>query len=128
MLIEISTSSSVPIYLQLRNQIIVGIAKGELKPEEHLPSVRQLSDEIGINTMTISKAYNMLKEEGYLITDRRLGTKVAPFAAHKENLPDILHEQLELLLAETVIQQFSEEEILQEVLKILAQFRKDDSR
>lgn len=126
LLIEISTNSSIPIYKQLRDQIILGIAKGELQPEEQLPSVRQLSDEIGVNTMTISKAYNLMKEEGYLITDRRLGTKVAPFANKKSQLPEVLHEQLELLLAEANIQQVSNLNIMKEIQDILSQFRKDD--
>ena len=64
MIFDIQTQSNQPIYQQLREQIIVGIAKGDLSAGELLPSVRQLAEEIGINTMTISKAYNSLKEEG----------------------------------------------------------------
>ena len=74
---EIKPQSNTPIYQQLRDQIILGIATGELAVGELLPSVRQLAEEIGINTMTISKAYNSLKEDGLLITDRRKGTAVA---------------------------------------------------
>ncbi|EAE0774478.1 GntR family transcriptional regulator, partial [Listeria monocytogenes] len=58
MIFDIQTQSNQPIYQQLREQIIVGIAKGDLAAGELLPSVRQLAEEIGINTMTISKAYN----------------------------------------------------------------------
>ncbi|HCE11329.1 MAG TPA: GntR family transcriptional regulator, partial [Enterococcus sp.] len=71
MIFSIATQSNQPIYQQLREQIILGIAKGDLRSGELLPSVRQLANEIGINTMTISKAYNSLKEDGLLITDRR---------------------------------------------------------
>ena len=78
MILEIDPHSEEPIYLQLRKQIIIGIARGELKPNEQLPTVRQFADELGVNTMTVSKGYQQLREEGYLITDRRKGTLVAP--------------------------------------------------
>ncbi|MDH6365486.1 GntR family transcriptional regulator [Enterococcus sp. PF1-24] len=126
MILEISNYSEVPIYKQLRDQIILGIAKGELAAGEQLPSVRLLADEIGVNTMTISKAYNLLKEEGYLLTDRRLGTKVATFEPAKTAYPQKLADQLALILAESSIQRYSETDILAEVTNILTQFRKDD--
>ena len=53
MLLEIDEQSEQPIYQQLIDQIIVGIAKGELVPNESLPSIRQLADEIGVNMMTV---------------------------------------------------------------------------
>lgn len=127
MLLEISANSEIPIYKQLRDQIILGIAKGELEPEEQLPSVRQLSDEIGVNTMTISKAYSLLKDEGYLMTDRRSGTKVALPRPHEDGFPAVLFRQLELVLAEAVIQKFTDSEIKAVVEEIMSQFRKDDS-
>ena len=68
MLLEIDEQSEQPIYQQLIDQIIVGIAKGELVPNESLPSIRQLADEIGVNMMTVSKAYNKLKQSGYIVT------------------------------------------------------------
>lgn len=77
MLLEIDEQSEQPIYQQLIDQIIVGIAKGELVPNESLPSIRQLANEIGVNMMTVSKAYNKLKQSGYIVTDRRNGTKIA---------------------------------------------------
>ena len=67
MLLEIDEQSEQPIYQQLIDQIIVGIAKGELVPNESLPSIRQLADEIGVNMMTVSKAYNKLKQSGYIL-------------------------------------------------------------
>ena len=85
MLLEINTRSEIPIYQQLSEQIIMGIATGELALGESLPTVRQLADELGVNTMTISKSYNQLKEAGYLITDRRKGTIVTrPDAYHEK--------------------------------------------
>lgn len=101
MLLEIDEQSEQPIYQQLIDQIIVGIAKGELVPNESLPSIRQLADEIGVNMMTVSKAYNKLKQSGYIVTDRRNGTKIAAKLPATAVWQQQLHERLELLLAES---------------------------
>lgn len=76
MIIRIDEYSDVPIYMQIRNQIVMGISSGELKAGEQLPTVRALALEIGINTMTVSKTYQMLKSEGYIMTDRKNGARV----------------------------------------------------
>lgn len=77
MILQFDFSSDVPIYLQLRNQIVIGIGSGKLKQGDKLPTVRALAEESGINVMTVSKAYNLLKQEGYIVTDRRKGAVVA---------------------------------------------------
>ena len=76
MVIKIDDYSDVTIYMQIRNQIVMGISSGELKAGEQLPTVRALALEIGINTMTVSKTYQMLKNEGYIMTDRKNGARV----------------------------------------------------
>jgi DNA-binding transcriptional regulator YhcF (GntR family) len=77
MIIEINPASTVPIYEQLREQVILGIASGKLSPGEVLPSVRNLGADLGINFHTVNKAYAMLHDEGYIIMNRRLGAVVA---------------------------------------------------
>ena len=77
MLLKLNFESQVPIYRQIRDQIVVGIARGELKTGEKLPTIRTLAEEAGINMMTVSKAYQTLKQEGYITTDRRSGAVVA---------------------------------------------------
>ena len=66
MVISINDASEIPIYQQIRNQIVLGISDGRLAPGEQLPTVRALAEEIGINSMTVSKAYTLLKQEGYI--------------------------------------------------------------
>lgn len=78
MLLHLDFGSDIPIYQQIRDQIVVGIADGRLAPGQRLPTVRALAEESGVNTMTVSKAYQLLKQEGYLQTDRRSGTVVCP--------------------------------------------------
>lgn len=71
MILEVDFNSEEALYIQLRNQIIVGIATNRLKEGESLPSVRQLAESIGINMHTVNKAYTVLKQEGFVKVDRR---------------------------------------------------------
>ena len=66
MLIEIDFQSDEAIYMQLRNQIVLGIATSMLQEGDTLPSVRQLADDIGINMHTVNKAYSVLRQEGFV--------------------------------------------------------------
>ena len=76
MLLRLDFSSGVPIYQQIRNQVVTAIASGQLSPGEKLPTIRTLAEEAGINMMTASKAYQLLKSEGYITTGRRDGATV----------------------------------------------------
>lgn len=77
MLLQLDFSGRLPIYMQIRNQIVLGIASGELAPGEKLPTIRALAEQSGVNMMTVSKAYSLLKQEGYITADRRGGTVVS---------------------------------------------------
>ena len=103
MIIELDMNSSTPIYVQLRNQIVMGIGRGELKLGESLPTVRQLAQDIGVNTMTVNKAYQILKSEGYIKIDRRHGAIVSDNIDMDIVFREKLENELELLLAEAAI-------------------------
>lgn len=103
MIIELDMNSSTPIYVQLRNQIVMGIGRGELKLGESLPTVRQLAQDIGVNTMTVNKAYQILKTEGYTKIDRRHGAIVSDNIDMDIVFREKLENELELLLAEAAI-------------------------
>ena len=77
MVIEIDFNSDEAIYVQLMNQIILGIATSRLREGDPLPSVRQLADTIGINMHTVNKAYALLRQEGFVTIDRRKGAVIA---------------------------------------------------
>ena len=77
MVIEIDFNSDEAIYVQLMNQIIMGIATSRLQEGDPLPSVRQLADTIGINMHTVNKAYSLLRQEGFVTIDRRRGSIIA---------------------------------------------------
>lgn len=124
MLLEIDPHSETPIYQQICNQLIVGIAQGKLVPGETLPSVRQLADEIGVNMMTVSKSYSSLKNDGYILTDRRNGTKVAPFQYASKEIDHYLYKEFELLLAKAHIYQVEEKEVQKKIKSIYQKFQK----
>ena len=76
MILKLDFASEVPIYLQIRNQIMLGVADGRLKPGDRLPTIRALADESGVNIMTVNKAYALLKSEGVIVADRRSGARI----------------------------------------------------
>ena len=78
MLLHLDFSLDIPIYQQIRNEVVLGIAEGKLAPGTQMPTIRTLAETLGVNMMTVSKAYTLLKQEGYLRADRRSGTVVAP--------------------------------------------------
>jgi len=86
MIIELDMTKETPIYEQLKQQIVAGIARGKLQPGEPMPSVRQLAADLSINLHTVAKAYGQLKDEGYLTVHRSRGVIVNPtrkFAANE---------------------------------------------
>ena len=112
MLIALDMKSSIPIYVQLRNQIVTGIGKGELKTGEHLPTVRQLAADAGVNTMTVNKTYQLLKAEGFIEIDRRHGAMVCPVSQCAGLYREKLERELELLSAEARLKGMEKSEFL----------------
>ncbi len=86
MFLAIDFQSDTPIYMQLKHQIIAGIARGELKEGENLPSVRQLAQDIGINLHTVNKAYSLLKDGKYVLMDYLVVRYNAEFSDESENV------------------------------------------
>lgn len=112
-MMEIDFSSSTPIYQQIRDQVILALANGELELGEDLPSVRSLSEEIGVNMMTVSKAYQVLKDEGIVEGNRRRGTKIVDQILTEEKKKQELHQAFVLLLAESSIRHLENKKIKQ---------------
>ena len=110
MILNFDFHSDVPIFMQIRNQIVIGIAEGKLVPGEQLPTIRALADESGINMMTVSKAYQILKQEGYITTDRRSGARVA--LKDDKAVNEKTMQQLRLAISELRLSGMKEEEIL----------------
>lgn len=112
MILKIDFDSEMPIYIQIKNQIIEGIAKGEIDKDEELPSVRALAEDIGINMHTVNKAYNILKDEGYIKIDRRKGAIVSlNLDTSKEKFNEELKKNLYFYMAECFNRNINKEEI-----------------
>ena len=110
MLLHLDFTIDIPIYQQIRNEIVRGIAAGSLPDGELLPPIRTLAEDLGVNMMTVSKAYSLLKQEGYIHTDRRAGTRVC---AHRQaGMSTELLQKLELAVSEAKATGIDLDEIL----------------
>lgn len=109
-MIEIDFNSEEAIYLQLRNQIILGIATAEYHEGDSLPSVRQLAELVGINMHTVNKAYTVLRQEGFVKVDRRKGAIIAIDIDKLRTLEE-LKKELRVTLAKGSCKNISKEEI-----------------
>ena len=110
MLIKIDFQSEEAFYMQLRNQIVMGIATSAIREGDILPSVRQMAGEIGINMHTVNKAYALLRQEGFVTIDRRKGAIIALDTDKKRTLEE-LKMPMQVLLAKAVCKNVSRNEI-----------------
>lgn len=117
MVIGINEYSDIPIYIQIRDQIVMGISEGVLLPGEQLPTVRALAMDMGVNTMTVSKAYQQLKQEGYIVTDRRSGARISANFKTKGGIGENNFLQLKRIASEAKVDGMSEEQFLAECRK-----------
>ena len=110
MIIEIDFNSDEALYIQLRNQIILGIATNRFREGDPLPSVRALAGSIGINMHTVNKAYTVLKQEGYVKVDRRRGVVIAVDTDRLKTITE-LRQELQVILAKSSCKNISKEEV-----------------
>ncbi len=110
MMIELDFNSDEALYIQLRNQIILGIATTRFREGDALPSVRQLADMIGINMHTVNKAYTVLKQEGYVKVDRRKGAVIAVDIDKIQAVED-MKKELRVILAKGSCKNISRQEV-----------------
>ena len=101
MKIIINTSSMVPIYEQIIDQIKTMIRKQELKQNDQLPSVRALSKELKISALTVKKAYDELEREGFTVTIHGKGSYVT--AANTELMMEELKKEVEQYLEQAIL-------------------------
>ena len=121
MYIEIDFNSDEAIYMQLRNQIVQGIATNQYQEGESLPSVRQLAESIGINMHTVNKAYHVLRQEGFIRLDRRNGAVIF-LEEDKSQAMMEMRESFQVILAKAVCKNISREEIHQLVDEIFDEY------
>ena len=121
MFIELDFNSNEAIYMQLRNQIILGIAQDKIKNGESLPSVRQLAEDIGVNMHTVNKAYALLRNDGYLKLDRRKGAVVCVTVESRKEQLEKVNLDMQMLVAEAICKDI----ILAEMHQIITDMYKE---
>ena len=110
MILEIDFNSDEALYMQLRNQIIIGIAMSQLNAGDSLPSVRQLAERVGINMHTVNKAYSVLRQEGYVKLDRRKGAVIAIDCDRIQSRQKLL-DDLQVILAGAICKGIRRDEV-----------------
>ena len=127
MLIEVDFNSDEAIYIQLCNQIILGIAMSDIQEGDSLPSVRQLADTVGVNMHTVNKAYHVLKREGYISLDKRRGAVIAVDVDKLQQL-EAMKEQLRIVLARGRCKNISRQEVHGLVDEIFDEYELHENR
>ncbi len=125
MIVEIDFNSNEALYIQLKNQIIMGIANAQIREGETLPSVRELAEHIGINMHTVNKAYTILKQEGYLKLDRRKGAVIA-LDLDKYRAMMEMEEAMRVILAQGICKGVTCKEVHQLIDQIYSDFNKEE--
>lgn len=127
MILKIDFNSDEAFYLQLCNQIILGIATETFCEGDPLPSVRTLADQIGINMHTVNKAYSLLRQEGFVKLDRRRGAVIC-LDVDKLQAIEELRQNLSVVLARGICRNVSKDEVHQMVEEIYDLFSKGSGR
>ncbi len=113
MILNLDFNSDKSIYTQICDELTKSIAKGDLKINESLPSVRNMAESIGVNLHTVNKAYNSLKDEGFLNIDRRKGAVVNTLPIKEDNKTlNKSKNELELLIAKCYLSGMTKEDFL----------------
>ncbi|AET69255.1 putative transcriptional regulator [Desulfosporosinus orientis DSM 765] len=114
MLLSIDLESKQPIYLQIRNGVVEGIASGKLKEGDTLPPVRSLASELGINLHTVNKAYQMLKLEGFVKMLRNRGTVISAGALGRDSkdFMEAATENLKHIVSEAITRSVRREQLI----------------
>ena len=118
---KIDFNSDEAIYVQLQNQIIMGIATEMIKEGDTLPSVRRLADNVGVNMHTVNKAYSVLRQEGFVTIDRRRGA-VVNIDVDKIKALQEMKANLTVLLARGCCKNITREEVHQLIDEIFEEY------
>lgn len=117
MWIQLNFESDIPIYSQLVHAIMEGIATGTLKPGDELPAVRSLASDLGVNMLTVNKAYQQLKQQNAIQIHRKKGAIIHPDGVPKadEAYLNQLHSVIRPILVEAMCRGLSEEDLLAQI-------------
>ncbi|MDQ0227755.1 GntR family transcriptional regulator [Bacillus sp. 7586-K] len=124
-MIFLDSESNVPLYMQLRTQIIESIVRGELVKGDTLPSVRGLASDLGINMHTVNKSYHELESKGIIeIVPKKGAVIIADSEKHASNEQyEMIVEELRPIVAEGLVYGLNEEDFHQLISKIMKKIK-----
>ncbi len=127
MFIEIEANSAVPIYLQLAQKIIEGVARGELKPGDSLPSVRAFAADLGMNMHTVNKAYHYLEEKEFIQIMQKKGVFIHENGVRQASSVERnrLKQELRPIVAEALCLQLSQVDIESLINEIILDLKEE---
>lgn len=125
MIIRIEPDSDTPIYEQLSNQIIEGIARGWVQPGDSLPSVRAFASDLGVNMHTVNKSYHLLEKKGIIKIVPKSGAMISSPQDFNESTFDRLKEEYKPLIAESLVIGMSQKQIQELVSTIINDIKKN---
>lgn len=128
MMIRIEPESDIPIYQQITNQIIEGIALGSIQPGDSLPSVRTFAADLGINMHTVNKSYHQLEKKGIIRIVPKSGAVISFPQDFNDSSFDRLKENYKLLIAESLVVGMSNEQIQELVSSTISHFKSSSNK
>ncbi|WP_419887822.1 GntR family transcriptional regulator [Neobacillus niacini] len=125
MIIVIEPDSDVPIYEQICNQIMEGIARGQIKPGDSLPSVRVFASDLGVNMHTVNKSYHLLEKKGIITIVPKSGAVISSPQDFNESSFIRLKDEFKPLIAESLVVGMTNQQIQNLVTSIIEDFTKN---
>lgn len=116
---QLDLKSGLPVYRQLMDQVLVGMAAGGLNPGDQLPTVRQLAVDLSINPNTVVRAYKELEIRGFLTTQQGTGTFITMQKVQKDEAQH--HERLTRMVSEFVARVSAEGYTVHEIMGRLSE-------
>jgi GntR family transcriptional regulator len=122
-IIRIETESEIPIYTQLSNQIIEGIARGDIAPGDSLPSVRAFAADLGVNMHTVNKSYHELEKKGIINIVPKSGAIISPIEQMTDEKKHQIITEIKPLLAEAIVLGMNKQEVQNLIISILTEMK-----
>jgi GntR family transcriptional regulator len=128
LIIQIDPQSDIPIYTQITNQIIEGIARGYLQPGSYLPSVRALAADLGVNMHTVNKSYHELEKKGIIqIVPKSGATICSTLVAEKRNTHlERISDSFKTIIAEALVLGMKKEQLEELVTSTIQTIKRKD--
>jgi GntR family transcriptional regulator len=128
MIIRIEPESDIPIYQQITNQIIEGIARGSIQQGEPMPSVRAFAADLGVNMHTVNKSYHQLEKKGIIQIAPKSGAVIATLRDLNESFFERLKVEYKPLIAESLVAGMSNEQIHGLVTSIIEDIKRKENK